>query len=40
MDVLEYTTRLWKNLANYIQKYKKRGKEKSFVIIEDYNGGH
>ena len=27
MDVLEYTTRLWKNLANYIQKYKKEGKK-------------
>ena len=31
MDVLEYTTRLWKTWRIYIQKYKKRGKEKSFV---------
>ena len=37
MDVLEYTTRLWKNLANYIQNIKKR-ERKSFVYIEDYNG--
>ena len=37
MDVLEYTTRLWKKLGKLYTKYKKEGK-KIFCYIEDYNG--